>query len=621
MKRWLAFAFVFLFITSACFCIAEVVSGQVDEGGVGQTRANGIANWTVMVYMSGDSSLSDKVAEDIDEMALVGSDDSLQIVALADRNEIGDSLFFHITESGPEEYAPNHVDPLWGTELNMGQPDILSTFVIWAVANYPAQHYMLDLWGHGIGWEGVCLDKGDYLDAVEVKTALDDISNSGIDIDIFSMDACQMGMLEMLYQVRDTVDFSIASEKDIPLAGWPYNKVLQLIKDEPGISPVDFGQKFVDEYVLWSVAYSGYSATLSLIDNSMLADVAEALDDYANELALDVGYFHPDFKWARTITEEYDGANQYDIVHLAKNVALVTKMNYLAGLGYALQEAINSAVVYEKHWTRIDDEPADNATGMSIWFPAHYPYLKYRELDICQDTFWDEFLIAYSGYAHVSDRSEIPVVAEAHSIDSDGDGLNDTLAVSAGSPTETEIRVLNSGGDLMHSQVWAHYASTNLTIPLIEPGFYSAEICLRADNGTLLNFTRIVNNLNIEHIFTISGSVELNTGKGLGWVKVTVEDAGNEYLKSMSTSSDGSFEFQLLAPWETDGLNVTVVCHHRTYPSEEIIHVLGTGEEVIFGIPDAFWITLPLLYLAVGLDALAVALILFYVGKVRAHQS
>ena len=41
----------------------------------------------------------------------------------------------------------------------------------------------------------------------------------------------------------------------------------------------------------------------------------------------------------------------------------------------------------------------------------------------------------------------------------------------------------------------------------------------------------------------------------------------------------------------------------------------GGGDAIVFTIPEAPWIVLPLLYLALGFDALAIALVLFYVGR------
>ena len=39
----------------------------------------------------------------------------------------------------------------WG-ERNLGSAQTLRDFVTWSKANYPADHYALYFWGHGLGW-------------------------------------------------------------------------------------------------------------------------------------------------------------------------------------------------------------------------------------------------------------------------------------------------------------------------------------------------------------------------------------------------------------------------------------------------------------------------------------
>ncbi|MFO7619148.1 MAG: clostripain-related cysteine peptidase, partial [Thermoplasmata archaeon] len=149
--------------------------------------------WTFMVYMSGDSSLSDQIPSDLQEMKKVGSGENLDIIVLLDSAGDGDSSLARILKNGREDLSLSSIDPTWGSELNMGDPDTLVQYVSWVVENYPADRFMLDLWGHGNGWPGVCPDKGDYLTAAELRYAMMAISDADINLDIISMDACQMG--------------------------------------------------------------------------------------------------------------------------------------------------------------------------------------------------------------------------------------------------------------------------------------------------------------------------------------------------------------------------------------------------------------------------------------------
>jgi len=161
------------------------------------------AVWTVMVYMDGDQNLTPSdsdlepwVTHDIDkEMAAVGSDADVQVVALADRGRFPNKVdgswtgarIFHVTK-GMTATADNAAAD-WGN-TDMGSPQTLVDFIDWARANYPAQHYALFLWDHGWGWwPGNTMEddtSNDYLDMDELRGALETVHG----VDMVGWDTC-----------------------------------------------------------------------------------------------------------------------------------------------------------------------------------------------------------------------------------------------------------------------------------------------------------------------------------------------------------------------------------------------------------------------------------------------
>ena len=77
----------------------------------------------------------------------------------------------------------------------MGNPATLTDFIQWAVTNYPANHYLLDLWDHGDGIGGVCEDESSesILSLSDVRQA---ITRAGTHMDVIGFDACLMAMAE-----------------------------------------------------------------------------------------------------------------------------------------------------------------------------------------------------------------------------------------------------------------------------------------------------------------------------------------------------------------------------------------------------------------------------------------
>src|SRR5262249_885650 len=99
--------------------------------------------------------------------------------------------------------------------------------------NYPAEKYALIISGHGGGWLGVGFDptpgkaclttecKKDPLYMGEISTALAD--NTGNNkLELIGFDSCNMGMIEVAYQVRPYANYMVASEEGVAGTGFPF---------------------------------------------------------------------------------------------------------------------------------------------------------------------------------------------------------------------------------------------------------------------------------------------------------------------------------------------------------------------------------------------------------------
>ena len=183
-------------------------------------------NWTFMVYLDGDCDLEPFAIADLNEMEEIGSTDDVNIVALVDRwdGTGADADYPDDTSNGDWTEAriyyiekDNDTSNITSTmlssegELNMGDPDTLVDFAENVYDNYPAQHYALIFWDHGMGWPGVCPDDSaghDALELTELDAALDEITTYyGKNLDLIGFDACLMAMLEVDHEIADYGDF------------------------------------------------------------------------------------------------------------------------------------------------------------------------------------------------------------------------------------------------------------------------------------------------------------------------------------------------------------------------------------------------------------------------------
>lgn len=221
--------------------------------------------WTFMVFLNGDNNLEKAAVDDFLEMAQVGSNDRLNIVVQMDRTPQDDSMDGYTDSYGDWDNTklfviqagdiPTKTVGIDLPEQNMGDPNVLEDFIVWAVTNYPADHYMLVIWNHGGGWrfqqqkiaqleatrraEGslplpgfkeVSSDETagrDVLYLQEVGEALEQAENrTGQRLDIVGFDACLMGMIEVAYEIKDNADFMVGSEDLEPGDGWSYDTIL-----------------------------------------------------------------------------------------------------------------------------------------------------------------------------------------------------------------------------------------------------------------------------------------------------------------------------------------------------------------------------------------------------------
>lgn len=133
--------------------------------------------WTILVFMAADNDLDRYAVKDIHEMERLGSNSDLSLVVQIDRRGGGPEGTARrglITKNENwEKYSPIVTSSLEDIgETNTGDPAVLADFIIWGIANFPAQHYGLVIWNHGSGW------KPEFLYEAASKTAGNEISSA-----------------------------------------------------------------------------------------------------------------------------------------------------------------------------------------------------------------------------------------------------------------------------------------------------------------------------------------------------------------------------------------------------------------------------------------------------------
>ncbi len=149
-------------------------------------------------------------------------------------------------------------------ELNMGNPETLSTFVNWAMTTYSSTNYALVLWDHGSGWISFCCDdtNADELTPYELESALSQVKAKHGRLDIIGFDACYMASNTLIYQIKNYGDVYVGSETREAFEGWDYETSVSWLKSNPTANASQFATRIITDYD----NYYSTQYTLSAID-------------------------------------------------------------------------------------------------------------------------------------------------------------------------------------------------------------------------------------------------------------------------------------------------------------------------------------------------------------------
>jgi len=393
-----------------------------DRRGKATQRTTGQAKWTFLVYMAGDNNLDGAALRDIAEIAKAGSTKDVHVLVQLDRIEDQKTRRFRITKGGG--FKKDCIESFGDT--NTGDPQVLYGFCQWAIANYPAERYALILWNHGSGWwedaksraagpagkrprrplfrhafpqahRSICYDDtsgGDALDNRELRVVLAGICTLlGRKIDLLGMDACLMNMVEVAYQLRDSVNVIVGSEIEEPFDGWPYAEILSRLTAWPRQDAVSFARWIVKSY-LASYKGKGEVVTQSALDASRVSDIVAKIGAVAGTLIATLETDAKSIAAAWRKSPRFYDDNYIDLLCFAKQLRrnsgpeLRAKAEVLIA---ALKPGKGRPILSQGKMGR----EVRGTGGMSIYFPADRINPAYRGLDFCADCRWPAFLEGY----------------------------------------------------------------------------------------------------------------------------------------------------------------------------------------------------------------------------------
>ena len=171
----------------------------------------------------------------------------------------------------------------------------------------------------------IAFDEGDGISALtttDLRRSLQSVRKllpEGQQIEMVGFDACFMGMLEVMYELRHEANYCLASQKTEPGAGWAYDRFLLDLVENPAMNGQQLGQSIIKSFTQYyreeNEASEGSpefhsTTTLACVDLRQVEPLVQALDELSQKLIA-----RPDRRheiWQTVAKTQHSGEIQMD---------------------------------------------------------------------------------------------------------------------------------------------------------------------------------------------------------------------------------------------------------------------------------------------------------------------
>ncbi|MFM7107966.1 MAG: clostripain-related cysteine peptidase [Planctomycetaceae bacterium] len=369
----------------------------------------GPGSWTILVYMTGEN-LNSYARADINEMekALAGMPAGVRFVVSWDQPKLGVGTAYATgggTQAAWRTYGRSVLTAdttstiastfdLSPGERNTGDPATLVDFVTWGIAQAPADHYVLQMWGHGGGLDGSQFDSESGGDALTIPEMAAALGAPGVPaFDVVSYDNCLMAMAEIGAAIAPKPGgVYVASEEVINGPGQDYTTAFSALKvADPGqVTAAQVAAGMVTSYGTQYLNDWGQCDTFSATSAAGYASFTAAIRDFVTaSAALASGD-------RAAVRAAADGSIAYDVSSFVDVGSFMGRVAATASLPAALRTAasgVTSALA-----SLVTSKTADQrgSSGLSIYLPtwADDPSLATYATDaaaFCAATGWNSF--------------------------------------------------------------------------------------------------------------------------------------------------------------------------------------------------------------------------------------
>lgn len=217
-------------------------------------------------------------------------------------------------------------------------------------------------------------------------------------LDLVGMDACQMNMIEIGFELRDCAQYLVASQEAVPDASWPYDGILRHLMGSSSVLPRDLACATATTYVENYRDYIDQPVALSVLNLQVADEMAGLFKQFTN--SMETCFRNAGMKQAilsaRKKARSF-GQNQFvDVVDFCQCLAEEPESNAAGSAALSLIEELQPFIAYNEFTPGLK-----GCNGTSFYFPEfdranaeHQQDLAvlYSKLDFAQQTGWGRFV-------------------------------------------------------------------------------------------------------------------------------------------------------------------------------------------------------------------------------------
>ena len=284
---------------------------ETTDGGTGGNTTPTVSDRTVLIYISGENTLSSYINDELQELkeGSKGLGNNTLAVYIDAADASNKPYIVRIKEGEMTDTFRLPTDPL------SSDPEVMRSILEYTSTHFPAQDYGLVLWGHASGWvleDSIATAASRPLKGYGIDSGKDRQSNSGTWINMATLakvlcqwgqplkfifaDCCQFQCIESAFELRNATEYIIGSPAEIPGVGAPYNTLTKAMFERTDSFYKDIVDRYHEQKIPTyynGVSYNGRTP-LSVIKTAEVTQLALVTHDVLGTFLPMPGDSYPD---------------------------------------------------------------------------------------------------------------------------------------------------------------------------------------------------------------------------------------------------------------------------------------------------------------------------------------